>query len=211
MTTITALRTTVNLGTFSFDAYELPDGEKRIGFSGAANVFGYENSWLGRVNKNIPLPLKELGYTGAVKEVELRTPENKTTIKTISIQDFCCLINHECNKGNYKALELKGIKAVKQPQKKMTEKAVQHVLADRVNGICEVICPAGKIDILTLLEIIEVKKVDVWKSALGQILVYGHYYPSHQKRIHLIGVAHSATKEMIELHCAKFNVLVTWD
>lgn len=38
-------------------------------------------------------------------------------------------------------------------------------------------------------EIIEVKQINEWKSALGQILVYSGFYSQHQKRLHLFGSA----------------------
>ena len=84
-------------------------------------------------------------------------------------------------------------------------------LARKTKGETEVITPSGRIDILTSSELIEVKTTKNWKSAIGQILVYGHYYPSHQKRIHLIGQAHSSMKAIIEDHCSKFNINVTWE
>ncbi len=44
------------------------------------------------------------------------------------------------------------------------------------NYILELQVSYGRIDILTDKEIIEVKEGFVWKSALGQILIYGHFY-----------------------------------
>ena len=84
-------------------------------------------------------------------------------------------------------------------------------LARTLNGKEEVHTIGGNIDILTNNEIIEVKEVKMWKHALGQVLVYGHYYPSHQKRIHLYGETQESFLEMINSHCAKFNVTVTWE
>ncbi|NDJ25912.1 hypothetical protein GS682_30870 [Nostoc sp. B(2019)] len=76
--------------------------------------------------------------------------------------------------------------------------------------VVEVNTPVGKIDILTDYEIIEVKKASAWKSAVGQILVYGHYYPNHQKRIHLFGECSVRTKQIIHTHCDQFNIQLTW-
>jgi len=58
-------------------------------------------------------------------------------------------------------------------------------LNDKLNGQLEVVTQCGKIDIVTNTEIIEVKEYKLWKHALGQILVYGYYYPNKNKRIHL--------------------------
>ena len=60
-------------------------------------------------------------------------------------------------------------------------------------------------------QIIEVKAVKQWKAALGQVLVYSHYYPSHEKRIHLYGETQESFLEMIKNHCEKFSVVVTWE
>ena len=76
----------------------------------------------------------------------------------------------------------------------------------------EVKCPAGRIDLLTEAQIIEVKKISDWKSALGQILVYSAYYPEHKKRIHLFGSDADKEKLLdIELSCSAFDVLVTFE
>ena len=60
-------------------------------------------------------------------------------------------------------------------------------IVDKLNieldGKRKVITPCGRIDILTKEQIIEVKEYKGWKAALGQILVYGNFYPEHQKRI----------------------------
>jgi hypothetical protein len=43
----------------------------------------------------------------------------------------------------------------------------------------------GYVDILTDLEVIEVKAANRWKEAVGQIMVYRLFYPNHAPRIHL--------------------------
>lgn len=60
-------------------------------------------------------------------------------------------------------------------------------LAMKLGGKREVSTPAGFIDVLTESQLIEVKAVVCWKHAVGQVLMYGLYYPLHQKRIHLFG------------------------
>lgn len=82
-------------------------------------------------------------------------------------------------------------------------------LAFDLNGEVEVLTDCGRIDVLTSTEIIEVKSVKHWKSALGQILVYGHYYQHHKKRIHLYGKASNQCLALIQKHCSRFNVSVT--
>lgn len=94
---------------------------------------------------------------------------------------------------------------------KTKESDYSNALAKELNGKREVRTLAGNIDVLTSSQIIEVKEIKSWKEALGQVLVYGHYYPSHQKRIHLYGETQESFLEMINSHCAKFNVTVTWE
>lgn len=83
-------------------------------------------------------------------------------------------------------------------------------LAKALGGQTEVKTEAGRIDILTPREIIEVKAAPKWKHALGQILVYGYYYPHHQKRIHLIGEFSKADLSKARQQCRRHGVTVTW-
>lgn len=92
---------------------------------------------------------------------------------------------------------------------KKPERIIQNRLAKTLGGAKEVPTEAGRIDLLTSVEIVEIKQVNQWKSALGQILVYGEYYPSHKKRIHLFGECHSSYLDIIKRHCEKFDVTVT--
>ena len=92
-----------------------------------------------------------------------------------------------------------------------SEKMIQEKLANLLNGETEVETPVGRVDILTPTEIIEVKIARQWKSALGQVLAYAHYYPSHQKRIHLYGTMHSDSKFNAKMICANHGVKVSWE
>lgn len=100
---------------------------------------------------------------------------------------------------------------VKPKTKKDGEEAiVKNRLKDRIGGTPEVITPAGRIDLLTDSEVIEVKRIDEWKSALGQVLAYSAFLPNHTKRIHLFGTAQQLQKLLdIEAACLTFDVLVT--
>lgn len=99
----------------------------------------------------------------------------------------------------------------KKTRKKLKESDYSKALAKSLDGKREVKTLAGNIDVLTQSEIIEIKQVTAWKAALGQVLVYGHYYPSHQKRIHLYGETQESFLKMVKSHCKKFNVIVTWE
>jgi hypothetical protein len=84
-------------------------------------------------------------------------------------------------------------------------------LAKKLKGKTEVVIPSGRIDILTSNEIIEVKRVQNWKGAIGQIMIYSRHYPRHQKRIHLFGDISNVDRQMIEKECQNHDVVVTWE
>lgn len=96
------------------------------------------------------------------------------------------------------------------PKEKRLETVLCEGLSQSINGTTEVKTPIGYIDIMTDSQIIEVKRVRKWKWALGQILVYGLYYPDHEKRIHLFGRCKESKLQTIKDHCVKFDVVVTW-
>ena len=81
----------------------------------------------------------------------------------------------------------------------------ERLIVDKLNktlkGKIEVVVSCGRIDILTDTEIIEVKEGRNWKSALGQIIVYGHFYLNKKKRVHLFDVKN----ENIELIRTIYN------
>jgi phage anti-repressor protein len=108
--------------------------------------------------------------------------------------------------------EIKRIASRHRPVKNRTEKSVRVSLLKTIPfSKTEVKTLAGNIDILTVNEIIEVKKVENWKHAVGQVLIYSHYYPSYQKRIHLFGETQQSFLAMIKRHCDKLKIKVTWE
>lgn len=91
---------------------------------------------------------------------------------------------------------------------------VENKIRDRLHvtlgGLVEVNTPAGRIDLLTQTEVIEVKYIKDWKAALGQVLAYSGFYPQHLKRLHLFG----STKDLkilphVEAAVLSFSVRVT--
>jgi len=69
--------------------------------------------------------------------------------------------------------------------KQENESIIRDKIAYEENGTVEVKTPIGFIDVLTDTKIIEVKKINLWKHALGQVKCYGYYYPDKQKWIYL--------------------------
>lgn len=92
----------------------------------------------------------------------------------------------------------------------MKEKHIQKQFTSN-NPKYEVETPVGYADILTDTEIIEVKNIKSWKSAIGQILVYGYYFPKKKKRIHLFGKCSKETRKIIIKHCDLLKIKVTFE
>jgi hypothetical protein len=64
--------------------------------------------------------------------------------------------------------------------------------------------------VLTSTEVIEVKVARNWMHALGQVQVYGSYFPDRRMRIHLFGELTVPLAD-IERHCRPHRVRVTWE
>ena len=93
------------------------------------------------------------------------------------------------------------------------EKRIQDKLSRELQAAVEIQCPAGFIDILSATEIIEVKRADRWKSAVGQVLAYQIYFPNHRPRIHLFwrgSERYPSTNAVLEC-CSRLKVLVSWE
>lgn len=89
------------------------------------------------------------------------------------------------------------------------EREVQERLCLALGGVMEAGTDYGRIDILTDGQVIEVKRASEWKSAVGQILVYGGIYPGHQKRIHLFDVPSKFNMSIVEENCSRLNIVLS--
>ena len=98
---------------------------------------------------------------------------------------------------------------------KQTEKLVRDRLSETLNGKVEILCDNGYIDIVTDDEIIEVKHIDNWKHALGQILSYkiDDNFDKHKTRLHLYNetIIYENDKNQIIKTCNKYNCDVTFE
>lgn len=81
-------------------------------------------------------------------------------------------------------------------------------LAKAVKGEREVVTLAGRIDVLSKDRLYELKMAENWKHALGQLLVYGFYYPAHQLVLVLVGNEAQKYLPMATKHCNRFDVCV---
>lgn len=92
-----------------------------------------------------------------------------------------------------------------------TEKQIQERFEAHHNA-SKVTIEAGQVDIVADGFIMEIKNWIRWKEAMGQILIYGLYYPRKEMRVHLFGVQPSADKiRMIRRSLAAFNVRLTYE
>jgi len=88
----------------------------------------------------------------------------------------------------------------------LLEKTIQEKLCDELKAEKEVETLAGFIDILTDTKIIEIKEFSEWKSALGQVLSYGTYYPDREKVIILFGKIQIESIEIIQNIYSQFQI-----
>lgn len=201
----------VLFGSFEIDGLMMPDGSFGVVVPQAASLFYIPNNQTSRDFKAL------LGKDFSFEK--WATVLNPKKVNVIRLPDLKKLTFALALKGNEKARELleeidPSIKVQKtqktQKTNKGKEKEVQVKLSTKLNGQMEINTLAGRIDILTATEVIEVKSVNQWKAALGQVLVYGDYYPSHSMRIHLFGEIQESYLDMIKRHCEKRSVIVTW-
>jgi len=116
---------------------------------------------------------------------------NKTIEDTKNLK-----VKADCNKPN---------------SQKSIERKIQMRFENKLKGKTNVIVPVGYIDVLTSTEIIEIKQASDWKHAVGQVMCYAVYYPSHQKRLHLFGDTHEKFQQLVEECCFKLSIRVTWE
>lgn len=91
-----------------------------------------------------------------------------------------------------------------------TEFDIQTRMHQELGGEIEVHTLAGRIDLVTDTEVIEIKKINHWKDAFGEVLAKGRYFPQHQMRIHLFGEAEKL-KPTIVTTCAGMDISVTFE
>jgi predicted DNA-binding protein YlxM (UPF0122 family) len=91
------------------------------------------------------------------------------------------------------------------------ETTIRNRMKEELGGAIEVIIPVGRIDLLTDTEIIEIKEINDWKEALGQVLAYSSFFPQHSKRIHLFGCLNSSKLATARATVTEFDITVTFE
>jgi len=88
------------------DGYRMPNGEFRVGLTGASDVLGYEKNWLGRVLNRGGSTLKALQGLGFTEEIQKVVTKSGRPPETISLRDFNRLISYAVFDGKRAALAL---------------------------------------------------------------------------------------------------------
>lgn len=97
------------------------------------------------------------------------------------------------------------------------EKDITRRLAQELQGSVEVTLPfGGRADIVSSEYIVEVKRLSLWRFAIGQIVAYGVHFPDKKKRIHLFGNkdlidSMVLEREDIERVCGEYGIMVTYE
>lgn len=107
---------TVEVATVRFfdglelDGYKMPDGEFRIGLTGASLVLGYGDNWLPRLlRKKDGISLKALlalGFSKKTQKVVSEPTKGSKKVETISLEDFNRLIVYTVSRHKKAALAL---------------------------------------------------------------------------------------------------------
>jgi len=86
-------------------------------------------------------------------------------------------------------------------------------LASSIEGsVTEVRTAHGSIDVLAPTEVIEVKRLVDWKAGVGQLNMYGMFYPNRVKRLHVLMPSpdnRRQIEEIIRPACSTFGIIVT--
>jgi hypothetical protein len=83
------------------------------------------------------------------------------------------------------------LSTLKADKKKQYEAVVRDNLAWASHAKLEVECEQGFVDIVSGVEIVEIKRLNNYKAAIGQVISYGTCFPGKRKRIHLFAVEES--------------------
>jgi hypothetical protein len=96
------------------------------------------------------------------------------------------------------------------PTSRSIEAQIRDRLQTKLGGIAEASCICGPIDLLTDTELIEVKRIDDWKTGLGQVIAKGIEYPTHQRHLYLFGQSHGALRNA-KATCKSLDITVSFE
>ena len=96
-------------GSLSVDGYRTPDGEFRVGMTGAGLLLGFTKAWLGRAIErqgDTLRTLNEYGFSGDFVKGKVDGRTGLQNVSTISLDDFALLILYAASKGKKEAIAL---------------------------------------------------------------------------------------------------------
>ena len=96
------------------------------------------------------------------------------------------------------------------PSSRSLEAQIRDRLRQEHGGNIEVQTNHGPIDLLTATELIEIKRIEDWKTGFGQVLAKSPAYPQHRKRLHLFGSS-DRTLRNIKACCKEFEITVSFE
>jgi hypothetical protein len=96
------------------------------------------------------------------------------------------------------------------PTSRSIEAQIRDRLQTKLGGIAEASCICGPIDLLTDRELIEIKRIDDWKTGLGQVIAKGLEYPQHQRHLYLFGQSHGALRNA-KATCKSLDITVSFE
>lgn len=92
------------------DGYQMPNGNFRVGITGASRVLGYADNWLYRLLKGESRKqmktLQGLGFTGVTSKIVSETSRGDREAQTVGLRDFNRLISYAVFDGKRPALAL---------------------------------------------------------------------------------------------------------
>ncbi|MBW4637633.1 MAG: hypothetical protein KME05_05245 [Gloeocapsa sp. UFS-A4-WI-NPMV-4B04] len=91
------------------------------------------------------------------------------------------------------------------------ETQVHTKLHRKLGGKKEAKTPLGKVDLLTDTHLIAVKRFSAWRTAVGEVIVFGEYFPKHQKLIYLFEREKPKKLNVITEACSKHGIEVEFE
>ncbi|NJN48657.1 MAG: hypothetical protein HC805_01150 [Alkalinema sp. RL_2_19] len=96
------------------------------------------------------------------------------------------------------------------PNSRSIEAQIRDRLQAKLGGIAEAHCIYGPIDLLTETELIEVKRIEDWKTGFGQVIAKANEYPDHRKHLYLFGNSKRNLRN-IKSCCQQLDILVSFE
>jgi predicted DNA-binding protein YlxM (UPF0122 family) len=96
------------------------------------------------------------------------------------------------------------------PSSRSREAQIRDRMHQELGGDIEVQTIYGPIDLLTPKQLIEVKRIEDWKTGFGQLLAKSPAFPMHDKRLHLFGNS-DRTLRNIKARCKEFEIVVSFE